>query len=122
MWLRKSSPLPPAREGQEDFWVMVHVTYAPPRFVDDDEQPSFIAGYYRNFGIRSSPMALQSTVEGLVRDGQIDWAGTEWYTVDLGSLNRSIRRQIQYEEGNPVWYASGHVFYSPEPEDEPDPY
>jgi hypothetical protein len=119
--LRRRPSLPPAPEGQEDYWATVHVVLHQPQRVEDDEPDDSgpIVGYYRNFGIRTSSALVPSVIEHAIRDGKVDWAGSEWYPVDVSTLDALIRRQIQHVEGDPIWYVSGHIFYSAEEDEAP---
>lgn len=119
---RRSPSLPPPPEGQDDFWATVHVILHQPLFEEGpDEDPDPAVGYYRNFGLRAAPASIATILEGAIDDGRIDWAGTEWYPVDWSTLDKPIRRQIEYVEGNPVWYLSGHIYYTADEDEEESP-
>lgn len=109
-WLRGKTFAPP-QAPLRDHWVTVHVRlHAPLHF--EGKKPA--GGYFRILGLRCTPLRLRSLVEGLVSDGTVVWAKTEWHEVDPNRLVRSLRREIDIRADECAWHQSGRVFF---PED-----
>jgi hypothetical protein len=127
MFLRRKSPLPAPVEPFRDFLVTVCVVFPEPTRIpakpgdllitNDDvpptnaDEPTFI-GYYRNIGMRVQPSDVPLVLRENVDDGDIHWGETEWEEVDIGSLDRDIRSQVDPPIREGVWYESGRAYFT----------
>ena len=110
------------REPEElvDFWAVVHVRLHQPVLVDDPDEPTHVAGYYLNLGLRSASDDVPRLIEEAIDDGSIDWSETSWEPVDQSTLEEPVRKRIR-PVASGTWYRSGRAFYPIEDSDSAAP-
>jgi hypothetical protein len=94
----------------KDFWVTVHVRLAEPHVVEDHPPAD---AYLRMFGLRCTPIRLQSLLAEQVTDGSIIRDDdTHWHEVSLNELSRSLRAAVSVQDSECVWHVSGRIYFS----------
>lgn len=90
----------------QNFFVMAKVVLYEPIHHDQDH----VVGYYMSIGAAASDRAQATLlIERAMKDGSIDWRGSEWR--DLSSLAPEIvSRSVGVSETS-IWYKSGRVFF-----------
>src|SRR5262245_42099864 len=100
---RSWSTLSPAPPGLADFWATVHVKFREPIHNIDDPTEMPAQGYYRSFGLRSTPSGLQDILMAEVQDGMVEWEDSEWHLIDIRSLDTELRKYVKLPPGEGVW-------------------
>jgi len=112
--------MPALLSGMGDYLATVHVKFHDLVYDVDDPSETPAQGYYRTFGIRSSPTRVRDVLIAAVEDGVIDWSESEYHSVDPASLDRGILKHITPVSSEGIWYLSGRLIYA-DPELLPEP-
>ena len=109
--VEKGLLLAPRGRGELDVWVEVCVRLSQSLPASDGVGPP-VEGYYRNVGIRVPGPQPKAFLEGLFRDGAIDWNETEVTEVEPSSLDPELRSYVTAPDADGVWYRSGRIYFS----------
>jgi hypothetical protein len=90
----------------KEFYATVQVALDTPLQSDGD----ISVGYFTNIGVSAEDVQqARKLITEAIRDGQVDWRGTEWF--DPTTLGEFIS-QFRINAKSPIiWFRSPKIFY-----------